>query len=139
MIPAAFEYYTPRSVNEALTLLDQHGDDAKILAGGHSLLPALKLRLSSVGHLIDIGRIADLAYIKGRSGEALHWGTNQSLSGRILVHRTTKMLHSWRNVRATSVTCRSAIAEPLAGVWRMPTPRLITRRRSSRSTQKYKL
>ena len=69
MIPASFEYHTPQSVSEALTLLGQHGDDAKILAGGHSLLPALKLRLSSVGHLIDIGRIADLAYIKEDQGQ----------------------------------------------------------------------
>ena len=56
-------------MDEALTLLGQYGDDAKILAGGHSLLPALKLRLSSVGHLIDIGRIADLAYIKEDQGK----------------------------------------------------------------------
>lgn len=69
MIPASFAYYTPRSVNEALALLGEHGDEAKILAGGHSLLPALKLRLSSVGHLIDIGRIADLAYIKEDQGK----------------------------------------------------------------------
>jgi carbon-monoxide dehydrogenase medium subunit len=69
VIPASFEYHTPQSVNEALTLLNQYGDDAKILAGGHSLLPALKLRLSSVGHLIDIGRIADLAYIKEDQGK----------------------------------------------------------------------
>lgn len=69
MIPAAFAYYTPASLNEALTLLSQHGDDAKILAGGHSLLPALKLRLSSVGHLVDIGRIGDLAYIKEDQGK----------------------------------------------------------------------
>jgi carbon-monoxide dehydrogenase medium subunit len=69
VIPASFEYHAPQSVNEALTLLSQHGDDAKILAGGHSLLPALKLRLSSVEHLIDIGRIADLAYIKEDQGK----------------------------------------------------------------------
>jgi carbon-monoxide dehydrogenase medium subunit len=56
-------------VNEALTLLGQHGDDAKLLAGGHSLLPTLKLRLSSVGHLIDIGHIADLSYIKEEQGK----------------------------------------------------------------------
>lgn len=68
MIPAAFAYYTPASLNEALTLLSQHGDDAKILAGGHSLLPALKLRLSSVGHLVDIGQISDLSYIKEEQG-----------------------------------------------------------------------
>jgi aerobic carbon-monoxide dehydrogenase medium subunit len=69
VIPASFAYHTPQSVNEALALLGEHGDDAKILAGGHSLLPALKLRLSSVGHLIDIGRIADLDYIKEDQGK----------------------------------------------------------------------
>ncbi|MBI3303102.1 MAG: xanthine dehydrogenase family protein subunit M [Deltaproteobacteria bacterium] len=68
MIPAEFEYYTPASLDEALALLSQHGDDAKLLAGGHSLLPALKLRLSSVGHLIDLGRIDGLAYIKEDKG-----------------------------------------------------------------------
>jgi carbon-monoxide dehydrogenase medium subunit len=68
MIPAAFAYYAPTSLDETLALLSQHGDDAKILAGGQSLLPALKLRLSSVGHLVDIGRISDLAYIKEEQG-----------------------------------------------------------------------
>ena len=68
MIPAEFEYYTPTSLDEALALLHQYGDDAKLLAGGHSLLPILKLRLSSVRHLIDLGRIADLAYIKEDKG-----------------------------------------------------------------------
>jgi carbon-monoxide dehydrogenase medium subunit len=68
MIPAAFDYHTPTSLAEALALLAQYGDEAKILAGGHSLLPALKLRLSSIGHLIDIGRLADLAYIKEEAG-----------------------------------------------------------------------
>ncbi len=68
MIPAEFAYYTPASLNEALALLGQHGDDAKLLAGGHSLLPALKLRLTSIGHLIDLGRIGDLAYIREDKG-----------------------------------------------------------------------
>jgi len=68
MIPAEFEYYTPTSLDEALALLNRYGNEAKLLAGGHSLLPALKLRLSSVGHIIDIGRISDLAYIKEDEG-----------------------------------------------------------------------
>jgi carbon-monoxide dehydrogenase medium subunit len=68
MIPAEFAYYAPTSLDEALALLGQYGDDAKLLAGGHSLLPALKLRLSAVGHLIDLGRIKDLAYIKEDKG-----------------------------------------------------------------------
>jgi aerobic carbon-monoxide dehydrogenase medium subunit len=68
MIPAEFAYYAPTSLDEALALLGQYGDNAKILAGGHSLLPALKLRLTSIGHLIDIGRVSDLAYIREDQG-----------------------------------------------------------------------
>ena len=63
MIPETFEYHRPATVDEALSLLSEHGDDAKLLAGGHSLLPAMKLRLSSPGHLIDIGQIDELQQI----------------------------------------------------------------------------
>ena len=63
MIPEAFEYHRPATVDEALSLLDEHGADARILAGGHSLLPAMKLRLSAPGHLIDIGQIDELQQI----------------------------------------------------------------------------
>ena len=64
MIPSSFDYHRPTSVDEALALLQQHGDDAKLLAGGHSLLPAMKLRLSEPDHLIDIGSLGDLNYIR---------------------------------------------------------------------------
>ncbi|NTU81740.1 MAG: xanthine dehydrogenase family protein subunit M [Chloroflexales bacterium] len=60
MIPSAFEYHAPTSVAEAISLLGKHGDEAKILAGGHSLLPAMKLRLAAPGVLIDINKIAEL-------------------------------------------------------------------------------
>lgn len=60
MIPNAFAYHAATSVAEAISLLEQHGDEAKILAGGHSLLPAMKLRLASPGVLIDINKIAEL-------------------------------------------------------------------------------
>ncbi|MBO9322259.1 MAG: FAD binding domain-containing protein, partial [Roseiflexus sp.] len=60
MIPAPFQYFAPRTVNEAIGLLQQHGDDAKLLAGGHSLLPALKLRLAQPAVLIDISRVSEL-------------------------------------------------------------------------------
>jgi carbon-monoxide dehydrogenase medium subunit len=63
MIPAAFDYVRAGSAEEAISLLGQHGDDAKLLAGGHSLLPLMKLRLASPAVLIDIGRIDDLSYI----------------------------------------------------------------------------
>jgi carbon-monoxide dehydrogenase medium subunit len=69
MIPGAFEYHAAKSVDDALKLLGQYGDDAKLLAGGHSLIPALKLRLQSVGHLIDLGRIGGLDYIKEAGGK----------------------------------------------------------------------
>ena len=68
MIPAAFEYHAPTSVAEAVSLLDRHGEGAKILAGGHSLLPLMKLRLAQPEVLIDLARIGDLAYIRRNGG-----------------------------------------------------------------------
>jgi len=60
MIPAAFEYYAPRSVADAVKLLGELGPEAKLLAGGHSLLPMMKLRFAEPAHLIDLGRIPAL-------------------------------------------------------------------------------
>ncbi len=64
MIPAAFEYRRAESAEEAVSLIGEHGDDAKFLAGGHSLLPLMKLRLAQPSMLIDIGRLTDLSYIR---------------------------------------------------------------------------
>ena len=64
MIPAAFDYKRASSAAEAISLIGQHGDEAKFLAGGHSLIPLMKLRLAQPSMLIDIGRITDLSYIK---------------------------------------------------------------------------
>jgi carbon-monoxide dehydrogenase medium subunit len=63
MIPSKFEYVRPRSLDEAFAALAEHGDDAKILAGGHSLIPMMKLRLAEPGVLVDISRLPDLAGI----------------------------------------------------------------------------
>jgi len=68
MIPASFDYHAPGSLPEALALLSKYGDDAKVLSGGQSLLPLLKLRLGQTGHLIDIGRIPGLEYIREDGG-----------------------------------------------------------------------
>jgi len=68
MIPANFDYEAPSSIQEAISLLEQYGDDAKILSGGHSLLPMMKLRLASPGCLIDINNITGLDYIKEEEG-----------------------------------------------------------------------
>ena len=64
MIPAAFEYKRAGSAAEAIALIGEAGDEAKFLAGGHSLLPLMKLRLASPTMLIDIGRVSDLSYIR---------------------------------------------------------------------------
>lgn len=69
MIPAAFDYMAPRSLDEAIEALVSHGDDVKLIAGGHSLLPAMKLRLALPKLLVDIGRIPGLAEIKEQSGK----------------------------------------------------------------------
>ena len=68
MIPPAFEYLRPKTIPEAIELLNQYGDDAKILSGGQSLIPMMKLRLARPGYLVDINRIADLSYIKEENG-----------------------------------------------------------------------
>jgi carbon-monoxide dehydrogenase medium subunit len=65
MNPAAFDYRRASSADEAIDLLSRFGDDAKLLAGGHSLLPLMKLHLARPGIVIDIGRLAELNYIRG--------------------------------------------------------------------------
>ena len=64
MIPAQFDYLAPTTVEEALAALAQHGDDAKILAGGQSLLPVLRMRLNAPEMVIDLGRIASLRGVR---------------------------------------------------------------------------
>jgi carbon-monoxide dehydrogenase medium subunit len=68
MIAQSFQYESPGTLQEAISLLQKHGDDAKILSGGHSLIPMMKLRLATPEVLIDINNIPDLAYIKEESG-----------------------------------------------------------------------
>jgi len=64
VIPVAFDYVRAGSADEAVSLLTEHGDEAKLLAGGHSLLPLMKLRLAVPSVLVDIGRLTDLSYIR---------------------------------------------------------------------------
>ena len=64
MIPGSFAYHRPSSVREAVSLLGSLGDDARAIAGGHSLIPMMKLRLASPSHLIDLAGVADLKGIR---------------------------------------------------------------------------
>jgi aerobic carbon-monoxide dehydrogenase medium subunit len=68
VIPALFDYVRAGSAEEAVSLIGQHGDEAKFLAGGHSLLPLMKLRLAAPSVLIDLGRLKDLSYIREEGG-----------------------------------------------------------------------
>jgi carbon-monoxide dehydrogenase medium subunit len=69
MIPAAFDYVRAGSIDEAVSLLAEHGDDAKLIAGGHSLLPMMKLRLAFPEVLIDIRKLPDTAYVRVEGDE----------------------------------------------------------------------
>jgi len=68
MIPAPFDYHAPATLPEAVALLAKHGGSAKVLSGGQSLLPLLKLRLGQVEHLVDIGKIPGLEYVREDGG-----------------------------------------------------------------------
>ncbi|MCZ6901036.1 MAG: xanthine dehydrogenase family protein subunit M [Bacteroidetes bacterium] len=68
MIPASFDYHCPSTLQEAFALAQEYGENAKYMSGGHSLIPMMKLRLASPEHIIDIGRIDGLSYIKEEDG-----------------------------------------------------------------------
>src|SRR6202011_5702245 len=68
MIPAAFDFAVPHTLPEAVAELVNHGQESKILAGGHILIPLMKLRLSTPSFLVDIGRISNLSYIREENG-----------------------------------------------------------------------
>ena len=94
MIPSPFEYHAPTSLPDAIALLGQYGDEARVLAGGHSLLPMMKLRFAEPGHLVDLGRIPDLRGI-ALAGDEVHIGamtTENELIWSPLLARTVPLL-----------------------------------------------
>jgi carbon-monoxide dehydrogenase medium subunit len=94
MYPANFDYKRPATVDEAIALLTKHGDDAKVLAGGHSLIPAMKLRLARPAVVVDIGRIPTLNYIR-EAGGAIAIGamtTHQEIETSSLLREKSPLL-----------------------------------------------
>ncbi len=94
MIPGSFEYFAPTALDEALSLLQEHGDDAKVLAGGHSLIPTMKLRLAEPAVIIDIGQIGSLRGIS-ESDDKLVIGaltTHHELESADLVQQRVPLL-----------------------------------------------
>ena len=85
MIPAAFEYARASSVDEASKLLKQYGEDAKVLAGGHSLIPLMRLRLAQPTALVDINGIKELDHIKEQGGK-VHVG---ALTRHVTIHNSS--------------------------------------------------
>lgn len=94
MIPGSFEYFAPTSLNEALDLLKTHGDDAKVLAGGHSLIPTMKLRLAEPAVIIDITRIGDLRGVSEPDGKLVIGAltTHYELESSALVQQKVPIL-----------------------------------------------
>ena len=105
MLPAAFEYASPGTLDEALALLDQHADDGKVLAGGQSLIPLLKLRLASPAFLIDINRIPDLDVLEERDGALV--------IGPLVRHKTAERSSLLANRYAVLAEAAPQVADPL--------------------------
>ena len=94
MIPSSFEYFAPKTVQEALGLLSKFPDEAKVLAGGHSLLPQMKLRLATPKYIVDIGRISALSSIKEEGAKLLigALATHHSLESSALLKEKCPLL-----------------------------------------------
>ncbi len=103
MISAEFEYHRPTSLEEALRLLKELGEDAKLLAGGHSLIPMMKLRVARYSHIIDIGRISEL---KGLEDKGDHL-----LIGALVTHREVEKSDLIKSKVPILSECASQIAD----------------------------
>jgi carbon-monoxide dehydrogenase medium subunit len=117
MIPPRFEYHAPRSVSEAVALLGQHGSDAKLLAGGHSLLPMMKLRFAQPEHLIDINRIPELRGIS-ESGSNVVIGAmtteSELINSPIVQARLPLLAEAARQIADPQVRNRGTIGGDIA-------------------------
>jgi len=105
MHPSSFDYHRPESVEEALELLSTHGEDAKLLAGGHSLLPLMKLRFSEPAHLIDIRRVEGLSGIREEDGAVV--------IGATTTHREVESSALLREKVPVLAEAASLIGDPL--------------------------
>ncbi len=94
MIPAKFDYVRADSADAAVSLLAEHGDDAKLLAGGHSLLPLMKQRLATPAVLVDVGRIRELSYVRDA-------GSHVAI-GALTRHRDVETVAADRRARAVA-------------------------------------
>jgi aerobic carbon-monoxide dehydrogenase medium subunit len=112
MYPREFEYHAPTTLPDALGLLDRLGDEAKLLAGGHSLLPMMKLRFAQPGHLIDLGRIRGLKGIR-QEGGVLRIGAmtteNELIWSKLLQEKCPLLVEAARLIADPQVRYRGTI------------------------------
>ncbi|MEM0271820.1 MAG: xanthine dehydrogenase family protein subunit M [Thermoprotei archaeon] len=109
MYPASFEYYAPTSLDEAISLLEKHGEEARVLAGGHSLIPMMKLRVLRPAYVIDLNRIKGLKYIEERNSEIRIGAltTYYEIITSDIIKRRAPIL----------VECASVVADPQVRNW----------------------
>jgi aerobic carbon-monoxide dehydrogenase medium subunit len=105
MIPGAFDYLAPKSVEETVALLAQHGEDAKVLAGGQSLIPAMRFRLASPTLLIDINNLTELEYVREENG---HLAIG-ALAREVMLEESDAVAHSF----SLLADAARVIADPL--------------------------
>lgn len=117
MIPAAFEYHAPTSLPEAIALLGRLGEEAKLLAGGHSLLPMMKLRFATPAHLVDLGRIPDLRGI-AQVGDEIHIGAmtteNDLIRSAVLAEKVPLLVEGARWIADPQVRYRGTVGGDIA-------------------------
>jgi carbon-monoxide dehydrogenase medium subunit len=117
MIPRSFEYHAPASLAGALALLGQYGDEAKLLAGGHSLLPMMKLRFAGPSHLIDLNKVAELKGIR-LEGAVLHIGAmtteNEIIFSTLAAEHVPLLAETARQIADPQVRYRGTIGGDIA-------------------------
>jgi aerobic carbon-monoxide dehydrogenase medium subunit len=117
MIPGSFEYYSPRSLSDAVKFLSEHKDDIKILSGGQSLMPLMKMRLAKPGYLLDIGRIPGLDTIVEEGNHLIIGGLvtyAQMESSDLLKKRCPLIPQTATNVADVQVRNRGTIGGSIA-------------------------
>ena len=117
MIPREFQYHAPKTLPDALGLLRELGDEAKVLAGGHSLLPMMKLRFAQPGHLVDLGKIAELRGIR-EDGGTLRIGamTTESdlVASKLLQEKCPLLVEGARQISDPQVRYKGTIGGDIA-------------------------
>src|SRR5688572_6690553 len=117
MKPASFEYFRPQSLDEALSLLGEHGGDAKPLAGGQSLIPAMNFRLATPSVLVDLNGLPELSYIKDDSGDVRIGGMARQRAverSRLVAERVPLIAETMPHIAHPAIRNRGTVGGSLA-------------------------